>query len=36
MEDRVLTRLMDMLVAASLDTQGHSVKQVSLFDSIKK
>ena len=33
MEDVVLTRLTDMLVAASLDTQGHSVKQVSWFDS---
>ena len=32
MEDRVPTRLMDMFVAASLDTQVHSVKQVSWFD----
>ena len=33
MEDVVLTKLMDMLVAVSLDMRGLSVKQVSWFDS---
>ena len=33
MEDVVLTKLMDMFVAASLDMRGLSVKQVSWFDS---
>ena len=36
MEDPVLTRLMDMFVAARLHTQGHSVKLVSWFDSVEK
>ena len=33
MEDVVLTKLIDMLVAASLDMRGLSAKQVSWFDS---
>ena len=33
MEDVVLTKLMDMFVAASLDMRGLSFKQVSWFDS---
>ena len=36
MEDLVLTRLMDMFVAVRLHTQGHSVKLVSLSDSVEK